>query len=261
LITARKYNIVPSYTTSGCDLQDSEIRHSKLCGAVAVSYYRQPYTYNALNRFIEAVTGDVLIGTASGSMGIGVSSINPAVLLELASTAKGFLIPRGTDANIAAVASPPLLLMMGSTTTERINVKRTDGFYQIAYTQDLRRDSTYKTVNANLDLSGLTTTFKTRFHTVRIKTVVTAAATGNNTITMPIPTADLLGISFKISTEDTSGDGDISVVSFGTDGSSDGYLYNGDGTFSSSQNLFPGLGVYLSVAWCEAKSAYRWELQ
>ena len=54
LATARKYNIVPSYTTSGHDLTDAEIRSSKLCGAVAVSYYRQPYTYDALNRFIAA---------------------------------------------------------------------------------------------------------------------------------------------------------------------------------------------------------------
>jgi hypothetical protein len=192
---------------------------------------------------------------------IGATPVHSSSVFDVSSTIKGSRpIPSGTDANIAAVASPALALQMFSTTSERINVKRTDGFYQIAYTQDLRRDSTYKTVNANLDLSGLTTTFKTRFHTVRIKTVVTAAATGNNTITMPVPSADLLGINFKFSVEDTSGDGDISVVSFGTDGA-DGYLYNGDGTFSSSLNAFPGIGIYMSVAWCESKSAYRWELQ
>lgn len=125
---------------------------------------------------------------------------------------------------------------------------------------DIKRDTTYKVVNANLDLSAQTTFFKNNYHTVRVATIVTAAATGNNTITMPVPTVDLLGINFKISIEDTSGDGDISVLSFGTDGA-DGYLYNGDGTYASSQNLFPGIGVYLSVAWCEAKSAYRWVLQ
>lgn len=198
--------------------------------------------------------------TSAQSLLIGTATDIPSSILTLNSTAKGFLLPRGTDANISAISSPALALQMFSTTSERINVKRTSGFFQLAYTQDILRDSTYKTVNENLDLSGLTTTFKTRFHTVRIKTVVTAAATGNNTITMPVPSEDLLGISFKVSVEDTSGDSDISVISFGTDGV-DGYLYNGDGTFSSSLNAFPGIGIYMSVAWCEAKGAYRWELQ
>ncbi len=147
-----------------------------------------------------------------------------------------------------------------NTTANRNTTYRGSFFSNHAYLEDILRDSTYKTVNSNLNLSGLTTTFKTRFHTVRIKTVVTAAASGNNTITMPVPSVDLLGISFKVSVEDTSGDSDISVISFGTDGA-DGYLYNGDGTFSSSLNAFPGIGIYMSVAWCEAKGAYRWELQ
>jgi hypothetical protein len=208
---------------------------------------RMPNAFTNTNTFLKQI-------------GIGTASPHASALVDMVSTIGGLLIPRGTDANISAVASPPVMWMMASTTSERINVKRTDGFYQIAYTQDIRRDSTYKTVNANLDLSALTTTFKNRFHTVRIKTILTAAASGNNTITMPVPSADLLGINFKVSVEDTSGDGDISVISFGTDGA-DGYLYNGDGTFSSSLNAFPGLGIYMSVAWCEAKSAYRWELQ
>lgn len=54
LATARKFNIVPSYTTSGFDLTDAEIHYSKMCGAVAVSWYRQPYTTSAIHRFIEA---------------------------------------------------------------------------------------------------------------------------------------------------------------------------------------------------------------
>lgn len=148
-----------------------------------------------------------------------------------------------------------------NTTINRKEIYRSTFFDKEAYLSDVKRDTSYKVVNGNLDLSAQTTFFKNNYHTVRITTVVTAAATGNNVITMPVPSADLLGISFKIAVEDTSGDGDISQVSFGVDGSSDGYSYNGDGTYQSSFNLFPGVGVYLSVAWCEAKSAYRWVLQ
>lgn len=197
---------------------------------------------------------------AAGGMTLGATTVNSSAILDLVATDKGLLIPRGTTSQINAVTTPPLLLMMGSTTDERIHLKRTNGFYQLAYVQDIKRDTAYRTVNANLDLSGLTTTFANRYKRVVVETIVTVAASGNNTITMPVPTASLLGTKFEISVEDTSGDSDISVLSFGTDGT-DGYLYNGDGTYSSSQNLYPGLGVYVSVSWCEAKSAYRWKLQ
>lgn len=191
---------------------------------------------------------------------VGVTTIDAAALMELSSTTKGFLGTRATDAQIAAMPLPPNNLRTFSSTTERQNIRRTGGWYQEAFIQDIKRDTVHKTVNANLDLSGLTATWKNRSKRVTIETIITAAATGNNTITMPTPTADLVGIRFDVSVEDTSGDSDISVLSFGTDGT-DGYLYNGDGTYSPSQNLYPGLGVYFGVYWCEAKSAYRWKLQ
>jgi hypothetical protein len=193
-------------------------------------------------------------------MEIGGGSIQPSAILTLNSTTKGLLIPRATNAQISAVSSPALALQMFSTDDERIHLKRTSGFYQIAYIQDVKRDTSYQITNTNLDISGQTTNFKNRYHTVRIATAVTAAATANNVITMPVPHADLLGVNFKVSVIDVSGDGDISQLSFGTDGV-DGYLSNGDGTYSPTQNLYPGLGVYVSVAWDQNKSAYRWFLQ
>lgn len=54
LVYCRENNIVPNYTTSGKDLTDEEIRISKLAGAVAVSDYKQPFTYDAIRRFGEA---------------------------------------------------------------------------------------------------------------------------------------------------------------------------------------------------------------
>jgi MoaA/NifB/PqqE/SkfB family radical SAM enzyme len=50
----RKNGVVPNYTTSGIDLTDEHIELSKMCGAVAVSDYGQDYTYDALQRFMDA---------------------------------------------------------------------------------------------------------------------------------------------------------------------------------------------------------------
>jgi radical SAM protein with 4Fe4S-binding SPASM domain len=52
---ARENGIVPNYTTSGIALTDEEIQATKkYCGAVAVSWYRQPYTLSSIERFIQA---------------------------------------------------------------------------------------------------------------------------------------------------------------------------------------------------------------
>ncbi len=51
----REANIVPNYTTSGLNLSDREVELTKeYCGAVAVSWYRQGYTFDAINRFVTA---------------------------------------------------------------------------------------------------------------------------------------------------------------------------------------------------------------
>lgn len=51
---SRKNMVVPNYTTSGKNLTDEEIEISKQCGAVAVSDYGTPETYEAIQRFIDA---------------------------------------------------------------------------------------------------------------------------------------------------------------------------------------------------------------
>lgn len=45
--------VVPNYTTSGCELTTEQIEISKMCGAVAVSDYRTPDTYYAIQRLID----------------------------------------------------------------------------------------------------------------------------------------------------------------------------------------------------------------
>ena len=50
----RESNVVPNYTTSGIYLTDQEVEISMNCGAVAVSEYKQDYTYRAIQMFIDA---------------------------------------------------------------------------------------------------------------------------------------------------------------------------------------------------------------
>jgi len=51
---SRMNNVVPNYTTSGLGLTQDEVQISKQCGAVAVSDYEKPYTYKAIQKFINA---------------------------------------------------------------------------------------------------------------------------------------------------------------------------------------------------------------
>lgn len=52
---AKDNGIIPNYTTSGIELTDEEIQATKNnCGAVAISWYKQPYTYKSIERFLEA---------------------------------------------------------------------------------------------------------------------------------------------------------------------------------------------------------------
>ncbi len=54
LKTARKYNIVPNYTTSGLLMNDKKAEISKkYCGAVGVSWYRSDYTFKAIDTLLK----------------------------------------------------------------------------------------------------------------------------------------------------------------------------------------------------------------
>jgi MoaA/NifB/PqqE/SkfB family radical SAM enzyme len=51
---ARNNNVIPNYTTSGFGLTYKQIELSKMCGAVAVSEYRQDETYSSIKRLMDA---------------------------------------------------------------------------------------------------------------------------------------------------------------------------------------------------------------
>lgn len=51
----KEHHIVPNYTTSGLLINEEKARLTKqYCGAVAVSWYRNEYTYKAINTFLNA---------------------------------------------------------------------------------------------------------------------------------------------------------------------------------------------------------------
>lgn len=55
LSVCRKYGIVPNMTTSGYGLQDAHVEiMKKYAGAVAVSWYKTPYTYRAVQKLVDA---------------------------------------------------------------------------------------------------------------------------------------------------------------------------------------------------------------
>lgn len=55
LATCREFDIVPNYTTSGYGLTPQLAQLSqRYCGAVAVSWYRSPYTLRAIDMLLEA---------------------------------------------------------------------------------------------------------------------------------------------------------------------------------------------------------------
>jgi hypothetical protein len=56
------------------------------------------------------------------SVGIGVSSVNAAAILQADSTTKGFLPPRMTTTQRDAISSPPAGLVIYNTTTSTLQV-------------------------------------------------------------------------------------------------------------------------------------------
>jgi radical SAM protein with 4Fe4S-binding SPASM domain len=52
---ARENGVVPNYTTSGIALTDREIRATnKFCGAVAISWHNEEYTFRSIDRFVRS---------------------------------------------------------------------------------------------------------------------------------------------------------------------------------------------------------------
>ncbi|MGB3154936.1 MAG: hypothetical protein WBB06_10060, partial [Chitinophagaceae bacterium] len=63
------------------------------------------------------------------NVGIGTTSPNTSALLDVSSTAKGFLPPRMTTAQRDAIATPSQGLMIFNTTTQSLEIFTAYGWY------------------------------------------------------------------------------------------------------------------------------------
>lgn len=73
----RDYEIVPNYTTSGFGLTDKEVKLTRQhCGAVAVSMYFNQYTYDAINKFVDAgCTTNIHFVLSNSSIGTAINML------------------------------------------------------------------------------------------------------------------------------------------------------------------------------------------
>lgn len=81
-------------------------------------FYRQ----NGVNYLYDSTVGNVIAYNGSGNVGIGTATIASTAILDLVSTAKGFLPPRMTTAQRDAISSPATGLTLYNTTTNQMNV-------------------------------------------------------------------------------------------------------------------------------------------
>jgi hypothetical protein len=97
-----------------------------LAGIVVRGMYYDPVATSLTNVkhvAIETRSGDVLLGTTSGSVGVGVNStINASAQVEIISTTKGFLPPRMTSSNKTSIATPAAGLIVFDTTLNKLCV-------------------------------------------------------------------------------------------------------------------------------------------
>ena len=72
---------------------------------------------------IQTVSGNTLLGTTSGSVGIGTNtSINASAILDITSTTQGFLPPRMTTTQRNAITSPAAGLIVYDTTLNKLSL-------------------------------------------------------------------------------------------------------------------------------------------
>jgi hypothetical protein len=92
---------------------------------VALDFASNPTGSNgvvgAFRTYVDGVNlSDVMIFIEDGSIGVNVASVDPSAIFELASTTKGFLPPRMTDAQRIAISSPAEGLMIFNTTNKGV---------------------------------------------------------------------------------------------------------------------------------------------
>jgi hypothetical protein len=126
------FNFLNISTTSG---NRADINTTGTYSGIIRGFYFNPTltsTTGATIRAIETEVGDVLLGTTSGSLGVGVNTtINASAIVDITSTTKGFLPPRMTTTQINAIATPAEGLMAFNTTISHLCVYQAGAWVKI----------------------------------------------------------------------------------------------------------------------------------
>ena len=158
------------------------------------------------------VTLLLLIFTVSAftQTGIGTTTPSASAQLEVASTTKGFLLPRMTLTQMNAISSPAVGLLIWNTTTETLNQYQTAGWAVIA-----SRDANANLL-ANNHLNGFTSivTANEGVTTLVVGSTYAQQFVGshNHTVTLPVASTLTVGQSFLIMNRST---GAVTVNSSG----------------------------------------------
>lgn len=98
----------------------------------------------------------LLCGTANGQIGIGVSgSVNPSAALEVSSNAKGFLPPRMTTSQRDAISSPANGLIIYNTSTNKLNIRESGSWTELASSSSNQSFSGSNTFNGTTTFNGM----------------------------------------------------------------------------------------------------------
>jgi hypothetical protein len=147
----------------------------------------------AFRTYVDGVNlSDVMIFVEDGSIGVNVASVDPSAIFELASTTKGFLPPRMTDAQRSAISSPAEGLLLFNTTNKGVAYRDGTnwGYLSGALQNVTGSGGTQNILFASGNIVNLTlnasTTLTFSGHVVGTYIIqVTQGGAGSNTLTYP----------------------------------------------------------------------------
>jgi hypothetical protein len=204
------------------------------------------------HRAIQTTTGDVLLGTTSGSVGIGVNtSINASAILDITSTTQGFLKPRMTTTQRNAIATPATGLEVYNTTTNTEDYYNGTAWVSLQTSAAAVKSFGAWQTNATQTAAANNTGYGVRFDTADISgqgIAIQADLLGNNTL-IKMANAGYYNIQFSFQFQNIDNQlHDVSIW-LRKNGQNTAADVAGSGGFVSVPNSHGGTPGHCIVAW------------